>query len=159
MINSSDLRLPQDRLPDAIISELQQSDGVPFGIPPELTEDILQDAHECLASQPVVRPARDWVRFTAVVSSICAALLLFMVSPVTNRDQSADKFAASVPDTELRSLNPKDIDGSGIVDILDAFAMARLLESGESGGHWDFNSDGQMNEDDVQLVAFDAVML
>ena len=82
-----------------------------------------------------------------------------MVTQVTDRDQLTEESAASVPDTDLRSLYPKDIDGNGTVDILDAYAMARLLESGESGGHWDFNSDGQLNEDDVQLVAFDAVML
>jgi hypothetical protein len=55
--------------------------------------------------------------------------------------------------------NPRDIDENGTVDILDAYAMARRLESGESADTWDFNSDGQLDESDIQLVAFDAVML
>jgi hypothetical protein len=96
---------------------------------------------------------------TAVVSSVCAASLVFVVTQLSENDQLTRQPEATFMQLPHPSLHPKDVDENGTVDILDAYMLARLLESGTSDGHWDFNSDGQLNEEDIRLVAFDAVML
>ncbi len=159
MTDSSKSQFPDEPLPNAIVCELRQSDRVPFGIPPDRTTEILWDAREYLASRPVVRPVRRWLRITAAVSSVCAALLVFTVTQIADNDQHTAPPEVSVMEMHQPTLNPRDVDENGTVDILDAYVMARLLKSGEPEKRWDFNSDGQMNEDDVELVAFDAVML
>ena len=53
-----------------------------------------------------------------------------------------------------------DVDRNGRVDILDAFKLARHIESaGAVEGKWDMNGDGQVNREDVDIVAFAAVRL
>jgi hypothetical protein len=53
-----------------------------------------------------------------------------------------------------------DIDGNGRVDILDAFALARRIESGNvSAGVGDLNHDGRVDRSDVDAVAMQAVRL
>jgi len=159
MTDSNDPQPQEDRLHDAVISELRESERVPFQIPAERTENILRDARAYLASERVVRPPRRWLKMTAAIGSVCAALLLFLVPQFMDQDHRTKRFAEVVPETDLLSPRSRDIDGNGTVDILDAYAMARGIQSGESGDQWDFTSDGQLNEDDVRLVALDAVML
>ena len=53
-----------------------------------------------------------------------------------------------------------DIDQSGRIDILDAFKLARHIESADRPEtKWDINGDGSVNRDDVDYVAFAAVRL
>ena len=54
----------------------------------------------------------------------------------------------------------EDLDHSGRVDILDAFALARRLASpGQIDLQWDMNGDGVVDERDVDVVARAAVRL
>lgn len=175
MTSSDDLPTPEDSLPDAVIRRLQNADRVPFEVPTDQHEQILQQARGELMPVSVRTPGRRWLRISAVVSSVCAALLLFGVirfirpaNPIVNSEMAGTtvesvrgrrqlNFGTDAP--ALSAMNPKDIDENGTVDILDAYALARRLENGDSSGPWDFNRDGQLNEDDVRLVALDAVML
>ena len=60
-----------------------------------------------------------------------------------------------------------DIDRNGRVDILDAFKLARLVESSDytkanlslRKQGWDINGDGLVDRNDVDLVAFASVRL
>ncbi|HSV99962.1 MAG TPA: dockerin type I domain-containing protein [Sedimentisphaerales bacterium] len=53
-----------------------------------------------------------------------------------------------------------DLDGNGRVDILDAFRLAKGIESrGPTTAEWDVNGDGRIDRDDVDDVAFAAVRL
>ena len=53
-----------------------------------------------------------------------------------------------------------DIDRNGCVDILDAFKLARHIESAEvREAKWDINGDGLVDRADVDVVAFAAVRL
>jgi hypothetical protein len=53
-----------------------------------------------------------------------------------------------------------DIDNNGRVDILDAFRLARHIESrGPAEMKWDLNGDGQVDRADVDAAAFAAVRL
>jgi len=51
-----------------------------------------------------------------------------------------------------------DIDHSGHVDILDAFALARRIQQGSQQGV-DVNGDGAVNKADVDAIAAQAVKL
>ncbi len=53
-----------------------------------------------------------------------------------------------------------DIDENGRVDILDAFKLARYVEtSGRTVKEWDINGDGLVDRNDVDMVALAAVRL
>ena len=52
-----------------------------------------------------------------------------------------------------------DLDQSGRVDILDAFALARQLDSDVVPTHGDFNGDGIVDRADVDAIAMAAVRL
>ena len=53
-----------------------------------------------------------------------------------------------------------DIDGSGSVDILDAFKLARHIESDSPfESRFDINGDGNVDQQDVETIAFAAVNL
>lgn len=167
MTSPNDSQLPDYRLPEAAIRGLKRADQLPFDVTAEEHEQILQSARANLNSSPVTRPGRRWLAVTAVVSSVCAAMLLFSVTRFI-QPQPTDNFDVAVnqpglPEISLMvaspDLDPRDIDENGTVDILDAYALARRLESDDPDGPWDFNSDGQLNEDDVRLVALEAVML
>lgn len=159
MSSRNDSSLPEDQLPDAIIHELRNSDFVPFEIPPQRTAKILQEARRGLVTRRPVRRTRAWVRATAVISSFCAALLVCVVTQLGDKPQPAVGRQAIVTKPAQPASGSKDVDDNGTVNILDAYLMARLLESGSPGDKWDFNEDGQLNEDDIRLVAFEAVML
>jgi len=78
--------------------------------------------------------------------------------PLAQRKSKSDQFVSTtlVARTRLAS----DIDENGRVDILDAFKLARHIESAEvREAKWDINGDGQVNRDDVDVIAFAAVRL
>ena len=54
----------------------------------------------------------------------------------------------------------EDFDGNGRVDILDAFALARLVETSAAvADDWDLTGDGAVDGQDVDVIAFAAVSL
>ncbi|MCZ6794743.1 MAG: dockerin type I domain-containing protein [Planctomycetota bacterium] len=62
--------------------------------------------------------------------------------------------AAILVAVTLRARVPGDVDGSGTVDILDAYALAlRLKECREPGRRWDMNGDGVVDMKDVDEIA------
>ena len=55
---------------------------------------------------------------------------------------------------------PEDIDGNGRVDILDAFTLARHLDSTAAlQSRWDVSGDGRVDGADVDAIAMAAVRL
>jgi len=64
------------------------------------------------------------------------------------------------PAAPAASFVREDINHDGRVDILDAFALARQIESGGTlEARWDINDDGQINRADVGAIAARAVSL
>jgi hypothetical protein len=54
----------------------------------------------------------------------------------------------------------QDIDGDGRVDILDAFTLARVVETQRADNSaWDFDHDGRVDRGDVNAIAAAAVAL
>ncbi len=55
---------------------------------------------------------------------------------------------------------PEDIDGNGRVNILDAFTLARHLDSTAAlQSRWDVTGDGRVDDADVDAIAVAAVRL
>ena len=100
------------------------------------------------------RRRRRW-RLAALPAAAAAAALLTVVllrdtSPSTSSPTDAPRVAAPVA----------DVNNDRAVDILDAFALARCIESGAPAQPaWDFNHDQVIDALDVDLLAQLAVSL
>lgn len=123
------------------------------------------------------RRVRVWVRAAAAVGVAAAAVIGLVV--VVGLPVGGGKFgrvqgpmAARGPDGEGAPLALADsagerirgdVDGSGGVDIVDAFVLARAVAEVEGerglGPLWDVTGDGVVDEGDVDAVAMRAVRL
>lgn len=110
-----------------------------------------------------------WVRAAAASSMVAAGLGSVMVlnQYALQEDGSAvaDRSGAPgmrAPDLVVRNepRSAEDFDRSGRVDILDAFAVARMIRDGRNLDlRSDVNSDGRVDLEDVDLIANKAVAL
>jgi len=162
----------------------------PGTVPARVDKIILDQAKQRLA-QPrrlIIR-----LRWAAGIAAAAAGVTIGVVvfnpqSEVRNPQSSLPRFAGngmSNPQSGSPRLarngmsNPQstspvpaegraDVDGNGRVDILDAFQLARRIEtrgpadptrSGAADTQWDLNGDGRVDKDDVSLVASAAVRL
>ena len=55
--------------------------------------------------------------------------------------------------------DPLDLDRNGRVDIIDAYTLAVRVKSGTPDTAWDFNHDGRVDVNDVDVIARRAVAL
>ena len=93
-----------------------------------------------------------------MVGAIATAVVLVVAFVVTGPALSPDLGRAPSPPEAV--LAREDVDGNGHVDILDAFALARRVESsGEIDRSWDMNRDGLVDSEDVDHIALAAVRL
>lgn len=92
-------------------------------------------------------------RWAASVAGVAAVIIaVFMFEAAKEPDRTVSRSSVSIAQA--------DIDRSGSVDILDAFKLARHVESaGRPNMKWDINRDGLVNRQDVDSVAFAAVRL
>ncbi len=124
-----------------------------FSIPPEVDRAIMDRAHQQFTqkhwSHRILRHISIW-RIAAAAAVIIFAFSLNLTQkpgPATNQ-------------SFLVGARAVDIDRNGRVDILDAFKLARYVESAErTEKKWDVNGDGLVNSNDVDLVASAAVRL
>jgi len=106
-------------------------------VPESVDEAILARARPALARR---RPLR-LLRWAGAVAAAAAALLISLLA-----------------DWSPAARSPLDVDRSGRVDILDAFRMAKRIETGPSPDPaWDLNHDGRIDRQDVDVVAMAAV--
>lgn len=79
------------------------------------------------------------------------------VAPEVVRGGSVD--LEPVP-TQAVPAETADLTGDGVIDVLDAFALARAIESGATPDPaWDLTRDGVIDESDVDAIARAAVSL
>ena len=122
-LKSDDKQLEQ--LPQALVEALRGADTSLAVIDPHTDRRVLAEAREHFAARPErLRPVRTRWAVAAAAAVIVAAFLV--VRP-------------------LELLQPPrggadDIDGSGQVDVLDAFALARMSVSDESIGDREINA-------------------
>jgi hypothetical protein len=78
------------------------------------------------------------------------------------RDAEADA-AAGTPAPGLTAEGATwmrgDLTKDGVVNVLDAFALARAIEASTIDGAWDFSGDGIVDAKDIDLIAHAAVKL
>ncbi|MDG1897289.1 MAG: dockerin type I domain-containing protein [Fuerstiella sp.] len=172
-------KMTEDQLPQEVVARLCEQGASPISVPRTVDEAVLADTRSVLhdiARATRVQPARRrWTLGMVSVGSLAAALLI-AVAPQwfdLNRPQQPARSVAeytkdaaeSESDRNTSSLvaavfKRDDVDGSGSVDILDAFALARRVRRSDADLlTWDQNGDGVVNEADVKLVAMNAVML
>jgi hypothetical protein len=66
----------------------------------------------------------------------------------------------SPPTARIVPYSPKDIDRNGIVDMVDAYLMARQVKSGKMvPADWDVNGDGAVDQKDIGEIARTAVAI
>lgn len=162
--------LPEDQLPHEVVAALRERHGPGGEIPDSVSDAILANANAHLSqiSRPQKAEKRNqpfrWVAWSS--GTIAAAALLFALMPKQpqqskmSRSMVADAESSVMQKLSDDGLLSRDIDRSGRVDILDAFALARRVNSNaQYSSQWDQNGDGQMDQNDVDLIALNAVTL
>src|SRR5213076_554765 len=115
-------------------------------VPPTVDQSVLRGAREHLrrleGSQSGWKPWLSWAAMAA-----CLALAVWLGERFSNP-------------TRARPFAREDINRDGRVDVLDAFALARRIETGGTlEPRWDINGDGRVDRADVNAIAARAVSL
>ena len=139
-----------------------------FSVPPELDRAIMDKAHQHFIPKHWRHRIFRHISLWRVAAA--AAVIIFAFSL-----NLTEKPRPTTSQSNLVEAQAIDIDRNGRVDILDAFKLARHIESADrtktnlspvsSTGQalqkqgWDINGDGLVNRNDVDSVAFAAVSL
>ncbi len=162
-----------DTLPETIVDALRGLDGPAVLPDAERDADVLSGARLHLATRPPNRKRRNLKLFIggSVGGGLAAAAMLGVAFILS--DPNADEglpmadlaeqntlptLAEEAPNSQSLTAARGDIDGSGSIDILDAYALARRLEQGQAG-ELDLNNDGQTNQRDIDWIANQVVAL
>lgn len=138
-----------------VSSKFSEDLGKVFGpqgqVPAHIDRAVAEAAHRHFG-----RPQRRlwWLRWAVAATTAAAAVIVWTVYVPAHR--------APVPRAARVAAEMKraDIDRNGRVDIIDAFRLARHIESASPTKQmWDINGDGLVNRDDVDQVARAAVRL
>lgn len=133
----------------ADLSALFKSDA---SVPPEVDRAVMDRAYRQLVRRHWRRRLLRWAAPAAAAAAVIIFVFLLEL-PKTKRS------ALTVTRSDLVAAQA-DIDLNGRVDILDAFKLARRIESaGRLEMKWDINGDGKVNRSDVDYVALAAVRL
>ena len=159
-----------DELGFAVSPRFSEDLGRVLGPTGEVPADVDRAVAEAARRHFAHRPRRPWWLRWTVPATAAAAILVTVCLWCAGRgptDHSVqgiaspalrDAFHAS--ETMRMEAVRADIDGNGRVNILDAFALARHIESaGPVSQTWDINGDGRVDRKDVDMVAFASVRL
>lgn len=178
--------VPEEQLPEPIAAALRSRYGPTPDIPAAVDDAVRQDAFrhlKSLDSGPAVERTstfrtgwqqRKWV--AGSIGSLIAVALLIAVWPRNPRSSRLADGRAEVALSAASEPAPAmsvgggsagrsedlvaDLDDNGRIDILDAFALARSIQSGDDRPEVpDLNNDGQRDQRDVDLIAMTAVTL
>ena len=121
-------------------------------VPEHVDRLILDGARRQFA----IRRRWRWARSAAAATAAAAAIaMVFTFWP-------GDEHVPVASTARMTNATmPADVDGSGRVDILDAFTLARQLEqTGITPSlKWDINRDGRLDTGDVHAIANAAVRI
>ena len=140
---------PDDpQAPERLVGALKALQPERVFVPPAIDAAILRRARQQLAPEPP-RISSLWWRAGMPWAAAAALLCLLVV---------VGWLATSRTSSRVASI-PEDLNGDGQVDILDAFQLAREVESGKPAGSHDLDQDGRVNQADVEFVARRAVRM
>lgn len=143
----------EPELPPRLLADLSRLYRLDVPVPPALDEAILRAGRAGVARR---------LRFRRLLrlggaGAAAAALLLLAVGIFRARQEGSAPVAVQAPPASPSRV-AEDIDGSGRVDILDAFVVAKALDLGKTTQPaWDLDGDGAVDRQDVQRIASAAV--
>ena len=142
------------RIPSKLSADLKGLFEPKVGVPPEVDRAVMDGANKHLSSLQSGKQIRLRIHWGWRIAAAAAVIILAFSLDLTKQpDPKTDSFSISNTQAE-------DIDRNGRVDILDAFKLARHIEStGRTEKEWDFNGDGLIDHSDVDMVAYAAVRL
>ena len=121
--------------------DLRRIHGTKIEVPIYVDQRVLGRIRQDFARRQRVRRVLHW---TAGVAAAAAVILVVFWTRFPARNPA--------PDVEVAR--------TARVDVLDAFHLARLLQSQTpTDPRWDYNRDGVVNDRDVQAIAMAAVRL
>ena len=140
-----------DQLPD-LARDLARLADARIEVPRSVDDAVMRAAATAL-SRPRRggHPAFRWAAWSAAAAGI---VLTVWVGGILTQGPAAPELASMSAPT-----GAGDLDRSGRVTILDAFALARQLESDQLAVGGDFNGDGLIDRADVDAIALAAVRL
>lgn len=147
-----------DHLPPALVDALRELDGPAVLPDAQRDADVLSGARQHLAEQNKPRRSRLRLFITgtaggAVAAAAMVGIVVLLGEPNQDAEPQAPAFVSIAPAL------PGDINVSGSVDILDAYALAKQIEQGQVNRTLDLNADGQVDQQDVDWIANQAVAL
>ncbi len=130
------------------------ADGLSSSDAPEIPQSrhdvILELAHERARLARAAGQKPRIPRWLVPAAAAAAAIIMVVALPDW---RNADQVTAG-------AALAGDVNGDGSVDIIDALALARRLESdGEAAAQWDLNGDQRVDRGDVEQIAMLAVSL
>jgi len=145
---------PDLRISSKLSADLNALFQPQIGVPPEVDRAVMNRAHKHLVP---LQSGKSWHRRIhwgwRIAAAAAVIILAFSLDLTKQPDPATDSLT-------LSKAQAVDIDRNGRVDILDAFKLARHIESADhTETEWDFNGDGQIDRSDVDVVAFAAVRL
>ena len=142
------------RIPSKLSADLNALFEPHVGVPPEVDRAVMERVHKHLAPLQSGKGKRLRIHWGWRIAAAAAVIILAFSLDLTKQPEpTTDSLTLSKAQTV-------DIDRNGRVDILDAFKLARHIESaGRIEAGWDFNGDGLVDRHDVDMVAFAAVQL
>ena len=122
-----------------------------YSIPPEVDRAILDKASNKLLRR---QKRNRIIRRIGIAAATAAVILLAFSLDLSKKPKT------QAPSAYLAQTVRLDYDKSGRVDILDAFKLARHIESATPvDTYFDINNDGIVDRDDVDSIALAAVSL
>jgi hypothetical protein len=149
-MNERDPENKQSQAPARFVEAFREIHKDRLFIPPSVDRAVLSKArrHFRRFSRSGAR-LRPWGRWAVLAASLALAVWLVHTRTAIKKTTTASS-----------EIVPGDIDGNGVVDILDAFTLTRLMKHDPSRAQrWDLNGDGVTDDRDIELVALLAVNL
>jgi hypothetical protein len=142
------------RIPSKLSADLNALFQPRVGVPPEVDRAVMDRAHKHFVPLQSGKGKRLRIHWGWRIAAAAAVIILaFSLDLTKQTGPTTDSFS-------LSKTQATDIDRNGRVDILDAFKLARHIESaGNTETKWDFNGDGLIDRNDVDVVANAAVRL
>ena len=142
------------RVPSKLSADLNALFEPKVGVPPEVDRAVMDRAHKHLIPLQSGKRRRLRIHWGWRIAAAAAVIILAFSLDLTKQpDPATDSLT-------LSKAQAVDIDRNGRVDILDAFKLARHIESASrTETEWDFNGDGLIDHSDVDMVALAAVRL
>ncbi len=150
-----------ERLPEALARDLQTLYAPRLIAAPQMDERIRAEAQRRFAAiaekqqcdSIAARSRRVWVWRLSTVGGVAAAVAFAVLLRLSTTTMQPNIDTA-------QPIAQGDIDGSGRIDIVDAFTLARRIDAGSSlDAAWDINADGVIDQRDVDAIAHQAVQL